>query len=256
MNTNYVYSHKSGMNNASGYLARAMGIKKIKRKNSTFIGNDNKTVINWGCSKLPAQVLQCRVINRPEAIARVVDKTLFFADATMAQDAPRIPKWTLDQYVAREWQEEFGHTVLARDTATGCRGQGITVCPPGVDIPQNLWYTIYVNGREEWRVHCIGQGSGAYAFDIQRKRKKNGIEANKYIRNRKNGWVFCRNEEEVPADVVVQASKAHDLTGLDFSAIDIRYMPTTKKAYVLEVNTAPYLMGSTLKNYASVLSNY
>jgi glutathione synthase/RimK-type ligase-like ATP-grasp enzyme len=41
--------------------------------------------------------------------------------------------------------------------------------------------------------------------------------------------------------------------GLDFGAVDIIWNEREDKCYVLEVNTAPGLQGSTLENYANAI---
>jgi len=43
--------------------------------------------------------------------------------------------------------------------------------------------------------------------------------------------------------------------GLDFGAVDIVYNENDNKAYVLEINTAPGLSGTTLEKYVEVFSH-
>ena len=43
--------------------------------------------------------------------------------------------------------------------------------------------------------------------------------------------------------------------GLDFGAVDVIYNGHSNRAYVLEINTAPGLTGTTLDNYAAALRN-
>ncbi|MNN94301.1 hypothetical protein D3C81_2129010 [compost metagenome] len=76
------------------------------------------------------------------------------------------------------------------------------------------------------------------------------------VRNLANGFIFARGEDalgNVPKDVLDQAVKAVASLGLDFGAADVIYNDRQKKAYVLEVNTAPGLSGSTLDGYTQRL---
>ena len=68
-----------------------------------------------------------------------------------------------------------------------------------------------------------------------------------------NGFIFARNEIQIPEDVTVQATKAFEITGLDFGAVDVIYNERQSAAYVLEINTAPGLEGTTDTDYAQML---
>ena len=59
-----------------------------------------------------------------------------------------------------------------------------------------------------------------------------------------------------PEGIVEQAKRSVIEAGLDFGAVDVIYNVHHKKAYVLEVNTAPGLEGTTLEVYARAISNF
>ena len=82
------------------------------------------------------------------------------------------------------------------------------------------------------------------------------LEANFKVRNHANGFIYARNEIEVPEDVLVQARRTIAACGLDFGAIDIIYNQKNREAYVLEVNTAPGLAGETVEVYCKAISEY
>src|SRR5690606_32924060 len=76
-------------------------------------------------------------------------------------------------------------------------------------------------------------------------------KVNFMIRNHRNGFIFQRNEITIPADVEVQATKAFEASGLDFGAVDVIWNEHEGRAYVLEINSAPGLEGTTLDNYVA-----
>lgn len=52
-----------------------------------------------------------------------------------------------------------------------------------------------------------------------------------------------------PAQVTEQSLNAIGVIGLDFGAVDVIWNQQKQMAYVLEINTAPGLEGTTLENY-------
>ncbi len=93
-------------------------------------------------------------------------------------------------------------------------------------------------------------------IDYVEKKMKSGVKPeNPYVRNVENGWVFCREDIAVFEDVKALAIEAIRALGLDFGAVDII---RTKKGrnYVLEVNTAVGMEGTTVEKYRTALANY
>lgn len=75
------------------------------------------------------------------------------------------------------------------------------------------------------------------------------------VRNHANGWIYARDAIDEPnAMVLEQAKLAITALGLDFGAVDIIWNQHRQMAYVLEVNTAPGLEGTTLIKYADAIS--
>jgi hypothetical protein len=91
-------------------------------------------------------------------------------------------------------------------------------------------------------------------IDIQQKRKRRETEnenVDYQVRNHDNGWVYCREDVNLP-DVAIQLAKDALLSlGLTFGAVDLIYNAKRDAYYALEVNTAPGLEGTTLENYTS-----
>jgi glutathione synthase/RimK-type ligase-like ATP-grasp enzyme len=73
------------------------------------------------------------------------------------------------------------------------------------------------------------------------------------VRNTANGFVFQRNGIVPPAGIRDLAISAVASLQLDFGAVDIIYNGAQDKCFVLEVNTAPGLEGSTIIKYKDAL---
>ena len=244
-----IYPYKSGSESAK-FLSEATGFKRIKLKQSRFRGGLDKTIVNWGSTSLSDEALKCTLINPPEAVRRASNKRKFFKLTQEAAEGPRTPEWSVDpQYVLEA--VKGGSMWLARTVLAGHSGDGIVIMEKENDFVQAPLYTKYVKKKDEFRVHvCRGE-----VFDIQRKAKKEGEDnPNWKIRNYHNGFIYMRSDNhQTPEDVLVQAVKALNVTGLDFGAVDVIWNEYKKEAYVLEVNTAPGLSGTTLVNYVEMI---
>ena len=244
----YIYSHSPSSSGAK-LLAEVLDISRIKHTRSRFRGKANKTVINWGSSELPAEVLRCRVLNPPDKIAIATNKLEYFK--LLKEEGVRIPKFTTSRQIAAEWIEE-GHTVVVRKILNGSGGRGIILVNNANELPDAPLYTQYVNKKYEYRVHC-SRDEGV--FDWQEKAKRHDADnANFKIRNLENGFIFKRDGVVLPEDVKKQSLLAFAASGLNFGAVDIIYNEQQEKAYVLEINTAPGLEGTTLQKYAEIFS--
>lgn len=256
----FLYSWNPSSEGAA-QLAKAISIQRIRHNGSTFKGSPSRTVINWGSRKCPEEVLKCKVLNPPNLIERAANKLSFFQ--LMDQpDGPRIPPygtttdWCVDQLSNK-------HTICIRATVNGHSGAGLSIISPRhIDLLTKApLYTIYVPKQDEYRIHFVNDK----IIDIQRKALKktddagepiNPKEVNFKIRNLANGFVFIRNDLKTPDDVLDQATKAYILTELDFGAIDVIWSEKEKKAYVLEINTAPGLCHTTVTNYANAFKEF
>lgn len=72
-----IYPYKPGSESAKE-LAAAIGCKRIAHKNSKFKPSPNKTILNWGASKMPQELLECKILNHPDAVAIASNKLTFF----------------------------------------------------------------------------------------------------------------------------------------------------------------------------------
>ena len=247
-----IYQYMNGSKSARE-LSRALGAKRIKREGSVFRGRATKTVINWGCSSLPAEVMKCKVINKPECVSVAANKLQSFQ--VLLEAGVNIPEFTRDSVdVLQDVLGKDPESVLwlARKELSGHSGSGIELIKGDAqDVPDAPLYTKYVKKKFEYRVHVFGGD----VVDVQRKARSREVsdeDVNWYIRNHGNGFIFARNEDHTPNDdVLKQAVDAVQAMGLDFGAVDVIFNESSQKAYVLEVNTAPGLSGTTLDGYVS-----
>ncbi len=247
----FIYAHNQGSEGAKA-LADAIGAKRIKHTNSQFKPSPRKTIINWGSSKMPDAYRVCNVLNLPGQIALIANKLKFFEE--VSGGAVRIPDFTTDIAVARQWQAE-GFEVCERHVLSGHSAEGLRFVPQGVDIQRAPLYTKYVPKKDEFRVHFM---NGEILFTQQKKRRLD-VEDDKVnwkIRNHDNGFIYARDNIQVPADVTAQALALIEVTGLDFGAIDVIYNRKNDQAFVLEVNTAPGLEGQSVVDYAEAFKRF
>jgi hypothetical protein len=155
--------------------------------------------------------------------------------------------WTNDPQVARNWNGK----VVCRNTLTGHSGQGIEIWdsneaqnPP---FPETApLYTQYIKKTYECRIHIFN----GRMIDAQIKRKVRDADNNDpLIRNIHTGWVYCREDFTADQRAIDLAIQAVATCNLDFGAVDIIYNQHYNQFYLLEVNTAPGITGTTLSNY-------
>lgn len=256
----YIYSHNNGSQGAKA-LAEALGIKRIKHERSRFRGSPDKVVINWGSSALPPHVQGCTVKNEPHRVGVATDKLKFFE---LLKGKVNIPPFTDSMDEAREWIRD-GHVVVCRTILRGSGGAGIVIAEDETQLVKAPLYTKYIKKQEEYRLHIGAKFDGAAddaldkytVFDIQQKaRKLDGDPKDWRIRNLENGFIYKRQDVKVKQSGINQACDAMNMTGLTFGAIDLIYNAYQDKYYVLEVNTAPGLEGTTLESYKNFLEKF
>lgn len=235
------YSNASASAKALQKWLQENGFPKLKR---TQHPKPNRFVINWGSS----QPVSSMCLNFPEDVADASNKLKSF-DCMWGY--VNIPDYTTDKEVAQEWIDK-GHMVVGRKLLNSHSGKGIVLFDSET-ITSNLECPLYVQykkKRKEFRVHVFN----GKVIDVQQKKRRlgGGVSSN-YIRNHSNGWVFCRDNVTLPEDAAEQAIKAVDALCLTFGAVDIIWNEKENKSYVLEVNTAPGLEGTTLEKYGKAI---
>lgn len=110
----------------------------------------------------------------------------------------------------------------------------------------------WIQKAREFRVHVFCGD----VIRVQKKCKKNGVEADQFIRSESRGWVLCDWEPDggddccMHFDMSYLAKKAVAALGLNFGAVDICEERETGKLFALEVNSAPGLNDEGVALYA------
>lgn len=239
-----ILPYKRGSKSAKA-LAEEMGVLRLKLTGSKFTPRANDRVINWGMSVLPARLSGGTIVNQPLKVSRASNKLSYFNH--MAEVEPDlIPEFWLDS----EDIPEDAYPVVCRQVLNGHSGAGIVIAddPEGlVDAPL---YVKYVPKKHEYRIH-VADGE---VISVQRKARLRSVadeDVDWRVRNHSNGFIFARHGIEVPDSVKDAAVRTLAAMELDFGAMDIVYNEREEKPYVLEVNTAPGLEGSTVQDYAN-----
>lgn len=243
-----IYGYKPGSRGAAA-LAEALGARVLRHEGSVWRPRLGDTVINWG-STADLRFDQATIMNPPELVRIAGNKLSFFQYVFGPESqggVPRIPDFTTDRVEAQNWLNR-GHIIVCRMSLTGHSGHGIIIVSGQDTLPEAPLYVKYVKKDSEYRVHIFDRE----VIDLQRKVRDPDREPLDWkVRSHSNGFIFQRNNINVPQDVLEQARRAFVVSGLDFGAIDVIWNRNEQQAYVLEINTAPGLEGSTVPNYAN-----
>lgn len=243
MKSVYVYSYNSGSRGAQE-LADALQINRIRHNRSGFLGRSSKTVINWGSTEVPPEVKKCCILNPPELVRYASNKLSFFKKVS---DKCRTVPWTTSKSEAEKWIADKG-VVVQRTILSGHSGHGIVIAENVNQLIKAPLYTLYVPKQSEYRIHIM-KGE---VIDIQRKIRDPDREPSDWkVRSHDNGFIYVRTGFVCPPEVIKQSLAAVLASGLDFGATDCIFNSKRNEGYILEINTAPGLEGTTVTNYAN-----
>lgn len=248
----YIMPYKNTSNSAR-LLAKELNIKRIKVEGSRFKGDKQKVVINWGCSEVSDEVKKCHVINMPSSVGIASNKLSFF-NCVFENDLS-IPEWTTFKQYASNWLDDG--MVVCRTILNGHSGAGIVLARTVKELVDAPLYVKYIPKKDEYRIH-VGD-CGETVIDVQKKARRNDVpkeQANFQIRNHANGFIYMREDVNPPEKVLTYAKECVRILGLNFGAVDVIWNDKRQEAYVLEVNTAPGLVGTTLKNYVNYFKRH
>ncbi len=245
----FIWSYRKGSKSVRALRDAIPEMKMIRRENSAFVGGPDKTVVNWGGTKLPYEAMCCNVLNHPKRVQVASDKIKAFL--AMEVEELGVP-FTTDPLHALDWHAR-GWTVYARTKTRAMGGKGIIVVRPEDDwVPEAPLYTMGIQSDGEYRVH-VWEGE---IIGLHKKGRKDGDRPNadqSAVRNHDNGWIFLRDfniDPDVEDDITRVAAWALEALKLDFGAVDLIWSENDNRPYVLEVNTAPGLEGQTIDAYA------
>ena len=252
-------------------LADALGGKVLKLEGSTWKAKAGDKVIVWGNTNTSTTFngIPCPILNDPAHIVNASNKLKFFN--MMKEVAPDdIPQfWTKKEDIP-----EDAYPVVCRTVLAGHSGDGIVIADDSEGLVAAPLYVRYMKKKDEFRIHVgrktqyVGENdhepseSGVITtfktIAVQRKARRTETpdeEVNWKVRNLAGGFIFQRNNVNVPDKVVEAAHRALAATNLDFGAVDVIWNENQEKAYVLEINTAPGLEGSTVQDYRAFFSD-
>lgn len=248
-------------------------VTKLRTEGSTFRGRRDDVLVNWGNSSVDMQKFTRIqglidpefVLNHPQSIANASNKKKSFD--LMSDHGVKLVEFTTNKEDAQAWVDA-GSLVYARTKLQGHSGEGIvavhkqpeTVVAAGAAFPVNNVLPnapLYTKGitvqRREFRIHVFG-GEIVY---VQQKKRTNDYQNNpnysNVVRNYHTGWIYATNEIRPNEASLEEAKKAVEALGLDFGAVDV--ITRGEEAWVLEVNTAPGLQGTTLEVYRDAIKN-
>jgi hypothetical protein len=251
-----VLPYRQGSKGAKA-LATALGGKVLKLEGSSFIPKAGDKIINWGnvqptSSAFPGYYAgpSVQYFNPPAIIKGASNKLLFFRMMRDAGHSDIIPEfWEKSDEIP-----ETAYPIVCRTILAGHSGDGIVIANTHSDLVDAGLFVRYVKKELEFRIH-VGQKDGQTAIiSVQRKARNKDIpneEVNWQVRNHQNGFVYVRQGVNPPSSVLDVARAALLASGLDFGAVDVIYNTQQEKAYVLEINTAPGLEGTTVTDYAA-----
>lgn len=227
-------------------------VLRVDKDSKTYKNKPTDYVISWGLTT---------PYNMGNGPSLVKNKLTFFEfikeyNELNPDKQVNIPEWTTDWETAFEWVNN-GTTVMIRSILTGHSGKGIFIWDRNeegwLDIePGFPLYVKYKKKKSEFRVHVFSLDSQPLqVIDVTQKKKRKDFEGevNTKIRNHQNGWVYCREDITEPDDLRTQALRAATAVGIKHGAVDVIYNQHENKCYVLEINSAPGIEGTTLKKY-------
>lgn len=201
-------------------------------RNDAALPVDDAIVIRWGCT---STVPQKNVLNKASAIHLSSNKAEF---RMLCQDNKvSCPASTIDKKKAYEWVDA-SISVIVRPSHHA-QGKNLYVCNSRSDIDiafgkcgDGTYAGLFINKVAEYRVF-VAQGRAVWVASKTPGDPSavawNVAQGGKFENVRWSDW---------PLQVVDVAVKAHNLSGLDFSGIDIM-VDTNGNPFVLEANSAP-----------------
>jgi glutathione synthase/RimK-type ligase-like ATP-grasp enzyme len=161
------------------------------------------------------------------------------------------PPWTLSKEVAKQWASNEGRILVCRTLTRASEGRGIVLAETPEQVVNAPVYTLYMKKKKEFRVHIYKD----QIVHVLEKRKRAGVACDSKVRNTANGYVFCSEAVAEPEGLRELALKASKVTQSDFKGVDIGYNEKKNELFVIEVNSAPGIMGTNVSRYIDAITN-
>lgn len=229
----------------SRLLAEAFGVPSRMRDVPRAYAD---LAIRWGSARPMAGQQPANVLNLPEAINRAADKLV--ALRTLQDHGVDIPAFTTRR-------DDATYPCLVRSRRhRGATDVRLLMQPNDVrfhEIAPDDYYVSYVPTVAEYRIHVfLGE-----VIRCQRKHMNDVEQAAQrpWIRNHGQGYIFKGVRLDTCEPEANAAKLAVTALGLDFGAVDVLRAVFTEPV-VLEVNTAPAVIGRTARAYCEAFRHY
>jgi len=213
-------------------------VLRVRKDSVRYKRRPSDRIVAWG------PTAPCPHTDAQQEIAKKIASDKLLSFQKFKEAGVSIPEWTTDKAVAIAWGKDY----LARTLLRSHSGKGIVMVAVGEQPPYAKLYVQYKKKKHEFRVHVFQ----SKVIDVTQKKRRAGFEnRNNQIRNHQNGWVYCREGIQEPEGLQQLALAACAAIGLQSGAVDIIWNELENKCYVLEVNTAPGIEGTTCQNYTN-----
>jgi len=220
-------------------------VLRVRKNSVRYRRRPSDSIVAWG------PTAPCPHTDAQQEIAKKIASNKLHSFLAFKEYGVATPEWTTSSDQAAAWVDA-GKVVVARTLLRSHSGKGIKLM--GGDhthvITHAPLYVLYKKKKHEYRVH-VYKGN---VIDITQKKRRAGFEGrDNQIRNHQNGWVYCRENITEPEGIQSLALAACTALGLQSGAVDIIWNELENKCYVLEVNSAPGLEGTTCKKYTNAI---
>ncbi len=224
-------------------------VLRVRRTSVSYRRRASDQIVAWGPTATSPHT------DQQQEVAKKLASNKLYSFRKFTEHGISCPKWTTNPQEALLWVTPK-QSVVARYLLTSHSGRGISIITHEnlhETHPIAKLYVQYKKKKHEYRVHVF-QGD---VIDVTQKKRRAGFEnRDNQIRNHQNGWVYCREGITEPTDLRQLALDACAALGLHSGAVDIIWNELENKSYVLEINTAPGIEGTTCKKYTSkILGN-
>lgn len=228
-----------GPSNSARELSRYLNIRRIRSNPSStrFKGRISDIIINWG---IPKTIHCSRYVNPIESVRVAACKLQSLNKLSRAGIS--IPDFTVSKPTDGKW---VARTILNANSGVGA------VVAEASELPNAPLYTKYIPKDAEFRVIVVD----GEVVDAKQKLKRRDFEGERqpYIWSCDNGYVMAR-QVDIPDNIAQLGIDAVNALGLIIGAVDIIVKDNT--AYVLEINSAPGLAGTTIELVGDAIAKY
>ena len=239
-----VIPYRQGSRGASE-LARGLDGVVLRLQGSRYRPRTRDVIINWG-NVTPPMFGGIRTLNGT-GIRQASNKLEFFRRVSAA-DPDIIPSFWGN---SRDIPDNV-YPIVCRTVLAGHSGEGIVIANSPAEVVPAPLYVRYIKKQDEYRIHVGKSGDEIVIIDVQKKaRRTDHANPNWRVRNLANGFIYARENVVAPDCVLDAARRGLACTDLDFGAVDVIYNAHTQRAYALEINCAPGIMGTTVQNYVN-----